>query len=1152
MEITHRWARPANTRDGALPVCAWRRQDIKDASEGTHNTGEVDSPTMAVAWGQSVSVLRMRPRGEVECVHEVKMEAEAVNVRWLDEQVLGVLLVRGSISTLCLCSLDGEVLQRVGVPGGSDALAHHNFFTNSSGAPERSFHNCMASRGSSLYILGTSQLLHARVLAWKERLAYLCGSGDWMAAFRLALDYYDGTAKPMSTLPSNETSLPLLHRTLRPSLLPLLADFVDGAIAAAETEAIEEVMRRSAMSESGGEGGGGGEGDGMDIVDARFVAAGEVAVEFCVHVGELGALFGGAGAEGGSSSVFGKFDVAGQRATFIDLLEPYILTDTLTALPPEVMQALVDQYSQRGWLQRVEQCILHMDIASLDFNQVVKLCRAHGLYNALIYVFNSGLDDYVTPAAELLAVSRAASDDDARKALAYKLLVYLKHCFTGKAFPPGRGTIPPDRSPHLLHDLIHFLLHDESTPSNHGRLRFLLDIDCAATLAVLAEAFLISTPGGVIPDLSAWSGSIDTVKIAISPDTHAQMVVDAVLALAAPDDIEFLEEEIGAMLEFVAAMLAAKKCAVASEDVMRVLTHLITGPTVASARPTTRAREDLTVAVLLAVQHEDIDAELLLILSAEAEFHQVSALLYYRFGRMQRALDCLLADATSRTLQPFAFINHCFRQGHRDKFSTLLLERLPALARLDCTATLTLAAQHVSPREHESAITHGPLATDPRLQHRYLQALIETMNDNNSNNNNMATGENAAAEYLRSSGFQMTDALNELYLQRLCEFDPAQVRPFLISCNGYRLDRCLELCQQHGVVDASAYLLEQMGDVTGSLALLLRSLEHQIAAVEKAARKGRIVPAKATSGPHAMPTSPRSRTNNSNTISTFTRSASSSSQLTEATAPEIVAVQEIVDNAAELCLRNTGRLPARESEALWFELLDRFAVPLRELKRAERERETRRASSRKKLRTTTTTKQQKPVSLQQQRRMAASAVLQQMLAGFITSIMGSMTGLIPLSAILGHIVEKHGGDEVGDFKPSIMGMLASYGYERAILGTARHLMARDTFDSMQELRLRRSRAAVPASVECTACGLPLSSPGLGSNESNGSESPHRDSGVLKVFSCGHSFHGVCVPHGKASGRGALERCPACLVMHERPAMTHALHAGLRRQKGVVA
>lgn len=39
----------------------------------------------------------------------------------------------------------------------------------------------------------------------------------------------------------------------------------------------------------------------------------------------------------------------------------------------KIMQALVEHYSTKGWLQRVEQCVLHMDMLSLDFNQVLLL-----------------------------------------------------------------------------------------------------------------------------------------------------------------------------------------------------------------------------------------------------------------------------------------------------------------------------------------------------------------------------------------------------------------------------------------------------------------------------------------------------------------------------------------------------------------------------------------------------------------------------------------------------------------------------------------------------------------------------------------------------------------------------------------------------------
>jgi hypothetical protein len=66
--------------------------------------------------------------------------------------------------------------------------------------------------------------------------------------------------------------------------------------------------------------------------------------------------------------------MASMAGMFLEVLEPYILKDMLGSLPPEIMQALVEHYSSKGWLQRVEQCILHMDISSLDFNQVYIIC----------------------------------------------------------------------------------------------------------------------------------------------------------------------------------------------------------------------------------------------------------------------------------------------------------------------------------------------------------------------------------------------------------------------------------------------------------------------------------------------------------------------------------------------------------------------------------------------------------------------------------------------------------------------------------------------------------------------------------------------------------------------------------------------------------
>lgn len=57
---------------------------------------------------------------------------------------------------------------------------------------------------------------------------------------------------------------------------------------------------------------------------------------------------------------------------FCELFTIYLLLQLMCySFLPKIMQALVEHYSEKGWLQRVEQCVLHMDILSLDFNQVM-------------------------------------------------------------------------------------------------------------------------------------------------------------------------------------------------------------------------------------------------------------------------------------------------------------------------------------------------------------------------------------------------------------------------------------------------------------------------------------------------------------------------------------------------------------------------------------------------------------------------------------------------------------------------------------------------------------------------------------------------------------------------------------------------------------
>lgn len=122
-------------------------------------------------------------------------------------------------------------------------------------------------------------------------------------------------------------------------------------------------------------------------------AAAHVTAELCVLLRRTDVLFGPA---------FERFQAAGALGPFVTALEPLIVRGLLPAPNPEIVQAFVEHYAAAGAPDVVQRAVLHMDIPSLDFNQVARLCRTHRLYAALIHIFNRGLGDFLTPACELL------------------------------------------------------------------------------------------------------------------------------------------------------------------------------------------------------------------------------------------------------------------------------------------------------------------------------------------------------------------------------------------------------------------------------------------------------------------------------------------------------------------------------------------------------------------------------------------------------------------------------------------------------------------------------------------------------------------------------------------------------------------------------
>lgn len=72
------------------------------------------------------------------------------------------------------------------------------------------------------------------------------------------------------------------------------------------------------------------------------------------------------------------------------------------------------------------------------------------------------------------------------------------------------------------------------------------------------------------------------------------------------------------------------------------------------------------------------------------------------------------------------------------------------------------------------------------------------------------------------------------YFSLLATYDPANALHFLRSFEShYPLDACLQICQQKGISEAVAFLMERKGDVLDALLLLLRDVSAKLKQVRR-------------------------------------------------------------------------------------------------------------------------------------------------------------------------------------------------------------------------------------------------------------------------------------------------------------------------------
>ncbi|XP_045555488.1 vacuolar protein sorting-associated protein 8 homolog isoform X4 [Salmo salar] len=1065
------------TDPASVPQLAWQFVPVQ----------KVVNPVLAFCRGDTIHFLLVK-KDETGTIHVIKqrqlqLNCDIISLNWINSRTLVVmdsgekLRVVDRPSQEELESLDVAEVQLVYNSSHFKSLATGGNVSQALAlVGEKACYQSVCSYAGQMVLLGTKSAHIMTLRNWRERVDCLLKQERFVEALSLAWSFHEGTAK---------------------AVLGLFGDPAKrkGVVADKMIEILFQYVERSVKKcpEHGK----------IQVMEQHFQDMVPVMVDYCLLLQRTDLLF---------NQLYTRLvENCVARGVFLESLEPYIVSERLGCVTAPVMRDLLthlqdnnmmdsvenclihlditsldiqqvggeesgeegrgdmmdsvenclihlditsldiqqvggEESGEEGrgdMMDSVENCLIHLDITSLDIQQVVQMCWDNQLYDAMIYVFNRGMNDYINPMEKLFQVigpplreGKALTDEQV--VMGNKLLVYISCSLAGRAYP--LGDIPEDLVSQVKNQVFEFLIRLHSAEAAQEEelypyIRTLVHFDTPEFLNVLALVSQVwetpqkttTTPQRTTSTTPPTQGEVSTSLQTQLVSQHTledfkndkqaleyqQRIVDILLKVMV-ENSDFTPSQVGCLFTFLARQLAKPDNTLfVNRKLFDQVLEFLCSPDDDSRHT---ERQQVLLELLQVGGVGQFDEGRLLGLAEKAEFYQICEFLYEQKHLHDKILDCYLRDPV-RKEEIFNYIHNLLSMpGYSSEEKHCVWDKallhIAELVTLDPAKSADLVAMHF-PEEVRPIITR---LQDDHLVFQFLRCLLDQR-------------EGPHPQAL----LRLSPDLHELHIGLLCRFSPRQLTDFLKASQDYRLEEAIQITEQYQLHEATAYLLEKKGDSHGAFQVLLKTLKDKLSSV----------------------TSDKMSEEEGETE----REEESPLQRVEGSLGDIIA----------LCHRSSQSLNQEQRGVLWFPLLEAMMSPQKLLKGLN----TRHTS--------------------------------EVLKELTMKVLNSMSIFIPLPAIIQHILQDpvYGKGKLAEIQGLILGMLETFNYEQTLLETTTSLLNRDLHWSLSHLRAAVSRALHPRQDHCNICLQQYK---------RRQDSPDQ----IIIFSCGHLYHCQCLQR-KGSG-----------------------------------
>ncbi|KAJ6669149.1 hypothetical protein lerEdw1_007958 [Lerista edwardsae] len=601
----------------------------------------------------------------------------------------------------------------------------------------------------------------------------------------------------------------------------------------------------------------------IQVMEQHFQDMVPVIVDYCLLLQRMDLLF---------SQMYDKMsENSVAKGVFLECLEPYILSDKLVGITAQIMKDLLLHFQDKNLMANMEACIVHMDITSLDLQQVVLMCWENRLYDAMIYVYNSGMNDFITPMEKLFRViapplSAGKSLSDEQVIMGNKLLVYISCSLAGRAYP--LGNIPEDLVPLVKNQVFEFLirLHSAEAPIDeevYPYVRTLLHFDTREFLNVLALNNIVAFLS--LPKWRSPTKTFEDFKNDKQAVEYQQRIVDILLKVMV-ENSDFTPSQVGCLFTFLARQLAKPNNTLfVNRTLFDQVLEFLCSPDDDSRHS---ERQQVLLELLQAGGIVQFEENRLIQMAEKAEFYQICEFMYEREHRYDKIIDCYLHDPL-RKEEVFTYIHNIlsipgYSTEEKQSVWQKAMKHIEELLLVSPSKAADLISIHFSD-QIEQIIQN---LQDQFLLFQFLKSLLDPR------------------EGISQDLLQLSPSVTELFIELLCQYDPDQVLEALQFLDSYRLEETIQVTKKHQLHEASSYLLEKKGDIHSAFLVMLEWLQSKLLALTHEAEK---------------------------TIEF----------------PSLKDIDNTLAKTIALCQRNSHNLNQQQREALWFPLLEAMMSPQR-------------------------------------------------------------------------------------------------------------------------------------------------------------------------------------------------------------------------------